>query len=68
MLNDVSPNELYEALNIVKPSLIRTEADEFTYTFHIIIRYELEKAIINDKVQIETLNDLWNEKYHICPR
>lgn len=63
VLNDVSLNELYEALNIVKPSLIRTEADEFTYTFHIIIRYELEKAIINDKVQIETLNDLWNEKY-----
>ena len=43
---DVSERELYEAVNIVKPSLIRTEADEVTYGLHIVIRYEMEKAIL----------------------
>lgn len=63
VLFDVSENELYEALNIVQPSFIRTEADEFTYTFHIIIRYEIEKAIVNKEVDIKNLPELWNDKY-----
>lgn len=62
-LNDVSEVELYEAMNIVSPSLIRTEADEFTYTFHIIIRYEIEKMIMEEKVDIKDLPSLWNKKY-----
>ena len=36
-------DEFYEAVNYVEPSLIRTEADELTYSLHIIIRYEIEK-------------------------
>jgi carboxypeptidase Taq len=52
------------ALNKVKPSLIRIEADEVTYNLHIIVRYELEKALINGDVAIETLPGLWNAKYH----
>ncbi|MCK9171559.1 MAG: carboxypeptidase M32 [Treponema sp.] len=63
VLYDVSEQELYEALNVVRPSLIRTEADEFTYTFHIIIRYELEKQIINGRAEIENLPRLWNDMY-----
>ena len=67
VMQDVSERELFEAMNIVKPSLIRTEADEFTYTFHIIIRYEIEKRIIcekaNEKANIEDLPALWNKKY-----
>lgn len=63
VLSDVTERELYEALNLVQPSLIRTEADEFTYTFHIIIRYELEKAIIDDRISLENLPQLWNDKY-----
>ncbi|MCQ2102004.1 MAG: carboxypeptidase M32 [Fibrobacter sp.] len=61
----VSENEFYESMNTVTPSLIRTEADEFTYTFHIIIRYEIEKMIVNggDKVDISALPKLWNDKY-----
>ena len=51
------------ALNKVKPSLIRVEADEVTYNLHIIVRFELEKALINGNVAIETLPDLWNAKY-----
>lgn len=63
VLNDVSEQELYEAMNIVEPSLIRTEADEFTYTFHIIIRYEIEKMIMEQKVKVEDLKNIWNTKY-----
>lgn len=68
---DVSEKEFYEAMNIVQPSLIRTEADEFTYTFHVIIRYEIEKEILAGTVKIEELPALWNKKYQeylgICP-
>lgn len=63
VLYDVSEEELYEAINIVTPSLIRTEADEFTYTFHIIIRYEIEQMILNDEVSIDDLPSVWNQKY-----
>ena len=63
VMADVTERELYEALNVVQPSLIRTEADEFTYTFHIIIRYEIEKMIVDGTVSIEDLPRIWNEKY-----
>ena len=62
-LKDVSERELYEAMNIVQPSLIRTEADEFTYTFHIIIRYEIEKMILRGEADIKDLPEIWNRKY-----
>ncbi|GAC1350646.1 MAG: carboxypeptidase M32 [Ktedonobacteraceae bacterium] len=51
------------ALNKVQPSLIRVEADEVTYNLHIMVRFELEKALINGDVAIETLPSLWNQKY-----
>jgi carboxypeptidase Taq len=51
------------ALNKVQPSLIRIEADEVTYNLHIIVRYELEKALVNGDVAVETLPSLWNAKY-----
>ncbi len=51
------------ALNKVQPSLIRIEADEVTYNLHIIVRFELEKALINGDIAIETLPGLWNAKY-----
>ena len=60
---DVTPLEFYEAINVAQPSLIRTEADEFTYTFHIIIRYEMEKEIINNKASIRSLPSMWKKKY-----
>ncbi len=62
-LGDVSERELYEALNIVEPSLVRTEADEFTYTFHIIIRYEIERMIMDGSAKISELPGIWNDKY-----
>ena len=63
LLDDVTPREFYEAMNVVRPSLIRTEADEFTYTFHIIIRYEIEKMIVNGNADIKGLPEIWNAKY-----
>ena len=51
------------ALNKVKPGLIRIEADEVTYNLHIIVRYELEKAMVNGDVAIESMPRLWNARY-----
>lgn len=51
------------ALNRVEPSLIRVEADEVTYNLHIIIRFELEQALINGEIAVESLPRLWNAKY-----
>ncbi len=60
---DVTKQELYEGVNIAEPSLIRTEADELTYSLHILIRYELEKGFINGDFPIDELDKRWNEKY-----
>lgn len=60
---DVSEEELYEAVNIVKPSLIRTEADEVTYALHIIIRYEIEKLICHNQVKLDDIPAKWNSLY-----
>ena len=63
VLEDVTEEEFYEAINLVTPSLVRVDADELTYTFHIIIRYEIEKEIMSGKVDIRELPALWNAKY-----
>ena len=46
-----------------KPSFIRIEADMLTYPLHIIIRYEIEKGIFNDEIQVKDLPKIWNDKY-----
>lgn len=61
--DDVSERELYEAVNIAEPDLIRMEADELTYPLHIMIRYELEKAFVNGEIETEQIPELWNKKY-----
>lgn len=50
------------AINDVHPSFIRTEADEVTYCLHIILRYEMEKAIFQENVPTDRLSALWNDK------
>ena len=50
---DVTENELYEGINAVHPSLIRIESDELTYCLHIIIRYEIERDLINGTLSVE---------------
>lgn len=62
-LKDVNEEEFYCAVNYVEPSLIRTEADELTYSLHVIIRYEIEKELINGKIEVKDLPRVWKEKY-----
>lgn len=62
-LRTVGFNDFYKAMNIVKPSLIRTSADELTYHFHVLIRFELEKALIEGSIEVEQLPAAWNAKY-----
>lgn len=62
-LNDVPLDAFYFAINDVRPSLIRVEADEVTYNLHILIRFELEQALINDGLRVADLPSAWNEKY-----
>lgn len=58
----INIDDFYKAINEVKPALIRIEADELTYSLHIMIRYELEKALINGDITVKDLPELWNEK------
>lgn len=58
----IPPETFDRAINDVHPSLIRTEADEVTYCLHIILRYEIEKAIFRDNVPVDDLPQLWNDK------
>ncbi len=61
-LKNYPKSDFYRALNTVERSLIRVEADEVTYSLHIILRYEIEKMIFEDKVEIDELPHIWNEK------
>ncbi|MES2702172.1 MAG: carboxypeptidase M32 [Bacteroidota bacterium] len=63
-LGSVSLTDFYKAVNKVEPSLIRTEADEVTYHFHVLIRYEIEKAIIKGEIATADLPQAWNELYY----
>lgn len=62
-LSGVSLDAFYFAINDVRPSLIRTESDEVTYNLHILIRFELELALINDELSVADLPEAWHAKY-----
>ncbi len=55
--------DFYKGMNKVEPSFIRTEADEVTYHFHVLIRYEIEKALISGDLDVKDLRDTWNALY-----
>ncbi|MCE4606840.1 MAG: carboxypeptidase M32 [Desulfurococcales archaeon] len=61
-LRDHSPEDVYLYFNTVRPSLIRTEADEVTYNFHIMLRYKLEKMMIEGSLSVDELPHVWNEE------
>jgi len=61
-LSEVTVEDFYAGINKVENSFIRVEADELTYSLHIIIRYEIEKAIMSGEVSVDNLPTLWNEK------
>src|SRR6516225_3579982 len=54
---------LYRAVNRVTPSLIRVEADEVTYSLHVVVRFELEQALIEGRLAIRDLPQAWNARY-----
>jgi carboxypeptidase Taq len=60
---DVTARQFYEAANHAGPSLIRVEADELTYSLHIMIRYEMERMIFTEDIDVMDLPALWNKKY-----
>jgi carboxypeptidase Taq len=62
-MDGVDSETLWQAVNLVEPSLIRVEADEATYNVHIMIRYELEKKLIAGDLEIDDLPDAWDDMY-----
>ena len=62
-LSDVGLDDFVHAVNHVKPSKIRVEADEVTYGLHVIIRFNLERDLFADKIAMDELPQVWNESY-----
>lgn len=63
-LSKLSLEEIFKGINEVNPSLIRVEADELTYSLHIMIRYEIEKGVLSGEYMIKDLPKIWNEKMY----
>lgn len=61
-LAGVDADALYRAFNVVRPSLIRVEADEVTYSLHVILRFELERELILGSLAVRDLPEAWNER------
>jgi carboxypeptidase Taq len=62
-LADVSLDAFYFAVNDVRPSLVRVESDEATYNLHILVRFELEQALLADELRVGDLPAAWNDRY-----
>jgi carboxypeptidase Taq len=62
-MKNISLDDYYLRIHKVEPSFIRVEADEVTYNLHILIRFEIEKALIEDKIKVSELPEVWNAKY-----
>ncbi|HSZ56772.1 MAG TPA: carboxypeptidase M32, partial [Tepidisphaeraceae bacterium] len=61
-LQGVTDEQWYFAINDIRPSLIRTEADEATYNLHVLLRFEIEQALLNDQLKPADLPEAWNQK------
>ena len=62
-LADVTAEQMYRAVNRVEPSIIRTEADQVTYCLHVMIRYEIEKALFSGDMEVKDIPKHWNRLY-----
>jgi len=62
-MKGITEEDLYSAINLSKPSLIRTEADELTYSLHVMIRYELERSMIGGNLKVRDIPGEWNRLY-----
>lgn len=63
-LGDISAEQFFLAVNKVQPGFIRVDADELSYNMHIILRFELELAMLNNELQAKELPAAWNDKMH----
>jgi carboxypeptidase Taq len=62
-LEGLEPEALYRAVNRVAPSFIRVEADEATYSLHVVLRFELEQQLIEGRLGINELPEAWNAHF-----
>ena len=62
-MEGIDAEQLWQAVNLVEPGLIRVDADEATYNLHIMIRYEIEKQLIAGEIEVDELPDAWDEMY-----
>jgi len=62
-MQGITPEDVYRAANRVEPSLIRTDADELTYSLHNMVRFEVEKALFHGQVTVNDLPALWADLY-----
>ncbi len=62
-LGSISVDEIYKAVNKVSRSLIRTDADEVTYNLHVMLRFDLELALLEGSLEIRDLPEAWHERY-----
>jgi carboxypeptidase Taq len=60
-LDSVPVDDFLAAMNRVEPSLIRVDADEVTYNLHVLVRFELETALMSRELEVDDLPDAWNE-------
>lgn len=62
-LKDLSLDDFYKGINKIAPNTIRTEADELHYHFHVLIRFEIERGLMEGSLDIDNLEAIWNQKY-----
>lgn len=62
LLGRADADDFWRAVNVVRPSPIRVEADELTYNLHIVLRFELERALIGGALSADDARDAWNER------
>jgi carboxypeptidase Taq len=62
VLDDVAVDTFYRAINKVRPSLVRTEADEVTYNLHVMLRFDLELALLEGTLQVTDLPEAWRAR------
>ena len=62
-LGEIPLETFVDAVNKVQPGLIRTEADELTYSLHVLIRYEIEKLLIEEDMDVREIPRVWADKY-----
>ncbi len=63
-VGDLDHRDLLRAINVVEPTLIRVDADEVTYSLHVILRFELELALVEGTLDVADLPAAWNAKTH----